>query len=140
MYKKGVNSFILVGLERVPKFEEALLLEFGRGFRYTRPLRVNIMDLDYELMEELVSTNQLDRRLSRAFFFPLELHNICFLSLCRTILQRGSAVLCHASVPAPEETEEQLDFQGLRYPMSKKGNIFFDILPLIIPEKNYIRS
>uniref|UniRef100_A0A8D2ZG00 Collagen type VI alpha 3 chain n=1 Tax=Scophthalmus maximus TaxID=52904 RepID=A0A8D2ZG00_SCOMX len=49
----GVNSFILVGLERVPKFEEALLLEYGRGFRYTRPLRVNIMDLDYELMEEL---------------------------------------------------------------------------------------
>ncbi|KAM9347467.1 collagen alpha-3(VI) chain-like [Symphorus nematophorus] len=49
----GVNSFILVGLERVPRFEEALQLEFGRGFRYTRPLRVNIMDLDYELMEEL---------------------------------------------------------------------------------------
>ncbi|XP_040004074.1 collagen alpha-3(VI) chain-like isoform X3 [Xiphias gladius] len=49
----GVNSFILVGLERVPKFEEALLLEYGRGFRYTRPLRVNIMDLDYELTEEL---------------------------------------------------------------------------------------
>ncbi|KAM3862171.1 collagen alpha-3(VI) chain-like [Diretmus argenteus] len=49
----GVKSFILVGLERVPKFEEALLLEFGRGFRYTRPLRINVMDLDYELMEEL---------------------------------------------------------------------------------------
>ncbi|XP_046902169.1 collagen alpha-3(VI) chain-like isoform X2 [Hypomesus transpacificus] len=49
----GVSSFILVGLERVPRFEEAVLLEFGRGFRYTRPLRVNIMDLDYELMEEL---------------------------------------------------------------------------------------
>ncbi|XP_055361170.1 uncharacterized protein col6a3 isoform X5 [Betta splendens] len=49
----GVDGFILVGLERVPKFEDALLLEFGRGFRYTRPLRVNIMDLDYELMEEL---------------------------------------------------------------------------------------
>uniref|UniRef100_A0A3P8RUI4 Collagen type VI alpha 3 chain n=1 Tax=Amphiprion percula TaxID=161767 RepID=A0A3P8RUI4_AMPPE len=49
----GVNTFILVGLERVPKFEEALLLEFGRGFRYTRPLRLNIMDLDYELLEEL---------------------------------------------------------------------------------------
>ncbi|KAM9483900.1 collagen alpha-3(VI) chain-like isoform 3-T3 [Salvelinus alpinus] len=49
----GVNSFILVGLERVPKFEEAVLLEFGRGFRYTRPLRVNVMDLDYELLEEL---------------------------------------------------------------------------------------
>ena len=56
MCKTGVKSFILVGLERVPRFEEALLLEFGRGFRYTRPLRLNIMDLDYELMEELVST------------------------------------------------------------------------------------
>lgn len=55
MCKAGVNGFILVGLERINKFEEALLLEFGRGFRYTRPLRVNIMDLDYELMEELVS-------------------------------------------------------------------------------------
>ncbi|XP_070832692.1 collagen alpha-3(VI) chain-like, partial [Chaetodon trifascialis] len=51
--QSGVNSFILVGLERVPRFEEALQLEFGRGFRYSRPLRVNIMDLDYELMEEL---------------------------------------------------------------------------------------
>ncbi|XP_045560346.1 collagen alpha-3(VI) chain isoform X4 [Salmo salar] len=49
----GVNSFILVGLEQVPRFEEAVLLEFGRGFRYTRPLRVNVMDLDYELLEEL---------------------------------------------------------------------------------------
>ncbi|XP_077946796.1 uncharacterized protein col6a3 isoform X3 [Gasterosteus aculeatus] len=49
----GVSSFILVGLERVPKFEEALLLEFGRGFRYTRPLRLNILDLDDELTEEL---------------------------------------------------------------------------------------
>lgn len=55
-----MNSFILVGLERVPKFEEALQLEFGRGFRYTRPLRVNVMELDYELMEELVSSIQLD--------------------------------------------------------------------------------
>ncbi|XP_059198609.1 collagen alpha-3(VI) chain [Centropristis striata] len=53
LQKSGVKSFILVGLERVPKFEEALQLEFGRGFRYTRPLRLNIMDLDYELMEEL---------------------------------------------------------------------------------------
>lgn len=54
----GVKTFILVGLERVPKFEEAVLLEFGRGFRYTRPLRVNVMDLDYELLEELVSIMQ----------------------------------------------------------------------------------
>uniref|UniRef100_A0A8C6NQX2 VWFA domain-containing protein n=1 Tax=Nothobranchius furzeri TaxID=105023 RepID=A0A8C6NQX2_NOTFU len=52
----GLSDFILVGLERVQNFEEALLLEFGRGFRYTRPLRLNVMDLDYELMEELVST------------------------------------------------------------------------------------
>ncbi|XP_051565473.1 collagen alpha-3(VI) chain [Myxocyprinus asiaticus] len=49
----GVHSFILVALERVPRFEDAVLLEFGRGFRYTRPLRVNLMDLDYELLEEL---------------------------------------------------------------------------------------
>ncbi|XP_060909960.1 collagen alpha-3(VI) chain-like isoform X2 [Labrus mixtus] len=58
--QSGVNSFILVGLERVPKFEEAVLLEFGRGFRYTRPLRVNIMDLDYELMEELDNIAERD--------------------------------------------------------------------------------
>lgn len=44
--------------------------------------------------------------------------------LCRTILQRGSAVECHANVLAPEETEEQLDFQGLRYPKSKQKNTF----------------
>ncbi|XP_068602082.1 collagen alpha-3(VI) chain [Brachionichthys hirsutus] len=53
LQRSGVSSFILVGLERVPRFEEALQLEFGRGFRYTRPLRLNVMDLDYELMEEL---------------------------------------------------------------------------------------
>lgn len=50
----GVSGFILVGLERVPQFDEAVLLEYGRGFRYTRPLRVNLMDLDYEVVEELV--------------------------------------------------------------------------------------
>lgn len=49
----GVNSFILVGLEGASKLEEASVLEFGRGFRYTTPLRLNIMDLDYELLEEL---------------------------------------------------------------------------------------
>ncbi|XP_051815101.1 golgin subfamily A member 6-like protein 1 isoform X2 [Acanthochromis polyacanthus] len=31
-----------------------------------------------------------------------------------TILQKGSVVKCHANVPAPEETGEQLDIQGLR--------------------------
>lgn len=40
----------------MPRFEDAVLLEYGRGFRYTRPLRVNLMDLDYELLEELVRT------------------------------------------------------------------------------------
>ncbi|XP_047198474.1 collagen alpha-3(VI) chain isoform X2 [Hippoglossus stenolepis] len=53
LQQSGVNSFILVGLERVDKFEEASLLQYGRGFRYTRPLRLNIMDLEYELREEL---------------------------------------------------------------------------------------
>lgn len=53
IYFLGVNAFILVALERVPLFENAMLLEFGRGFR-SKPLRVNLMDLDYELVEELV--------------------------------------------------------------------------------------
>ncbi|XP_033877227.3 collagen alpha-3(VI) chain-like isoform X3 [Acipenser ruthenus] len=48
-----VSAFILVGLERVSDFENAVLLEFGRGFRYSRPLRINLLDLDYELSEEL---------------------------------------------------------------------------------------
>lgn len=56
-WKTGVNSFILVGLEGASKLEEASVLEFGRGFRYTTPLRLNIMDLDYELLEELVGTD-----------------------------------------------------------------------------------
>ncbi|XP_015252472.1 PREDICTED: collagen alpha-3(VI) chain isoform X2 [Cyprinodon variegatus] len=51
--RQSVNSFIVVGLERAERFEEALLLEYGRGFRYTRPLRLNVMDLEYELFEEL---------------------------------------------------------------------------------------
>uniref|UniRef100_A0A3P9GX60 Collagen type VI alpha 3 chain n=1 Tax=Oryzias latipes TaxID=8090 RepID=A0A3P9GX60_ORYLA len=51
--RQSVHSFILVGLERATNFEQALLLEFGRGFKYTRPLKLNIMDLDYELLDEL---------------------------------------------------------------------------------------
>lgn len=50
-----------MGLERASKFEEALLLEFGRGFRYTRPLRVNVMDLDYELRDELVGRSESEK-------------------------------------------------------------------------------
>lgn len=61
----------------MPKFEEALQLEFGRGFRYTRPLRLNVMDLDYELMEELVS--RLKKALHYDLFFA-PLPNIQFSS------------------------------------------------------------
>lgn len=114
MCKTGVNSFILVGLEWVSEFEEALQLEFGRGFRYTRPLHINVMDLDYELVEELVSSNQSDRS-CELYLFPYRLTFILCLR-CRTTLQRGSAAVCNASVSAPEETEEQLESQGLRYP------------------------
>ena len=112
----GVSSFILVGLERVPRFEEAVLLEFGRGFRYTRPLRVNIMDLDYELMEELVGFYQYPVNTP-----PHEDHLCLFLSRTviscvpfRTILLRGSAAQCHASAQAPEEIEVELAYQDLR--------------------------
>ncbi|KAF5892100.1 collagen alpha-3(VI) chain isoform X3, partial [Clarias magur] len=55
----GVNAFILVALERVPLFENAVLLEFGRGFR-SKPLRVNLMDLDYELLEELDNIAEME--------------------------------------------------------------------------------
>ncbi|MBN3307263.1 CO6A3 protein, partial [Amia calva] len=48
-----VSAFILVGLERVQGFEDTMMLEYGRGFKYTRPLRINQLDLDYELTEEL---------------------------------------------------------------------------------------
>lgn len=41
---------------------------------------------------------------------------IVFLFLYRTILQRESAVEYHVNVSEPEETEEELDFQDLRYP------------------------
>ncbi|KAK3568977.1 hypothetical protein QTP86_021372 [Hemibagrus guttatus] len=59
MRSAGVNAFILVALERVPQFENAVLLEFGRGFR-TKPLRVNLMDLEYELLEELDNIAEME--------------------------------------------------------------------------------
>nr|XP_033802565.1 collagen alpha-3(VI) chain isoform X2 [Geotrypetes seraphini] len=49
----GVNAFLLVGLEKVPKFEDMMKLEFGRGFTYKNPLRLNLLDLDYEIAEEI---------------------------------------------------------------------------------------
>ncbi|XP_077169911.1 collagen alpha-3(VI) chain [Paroedura picta] len=51
--REGVKAFILVGLERVLGFEDVMQLEFGRGFTYSRPLRVNLQDLDFELAEQL---------------------------------------------------------------------------------------
>lgn len=75
--KTGVKSLIMVGLEGAATFEEALSLEFGRGFRYTRPLRLNTMDLDYELMEELVRVYQ-SRRKSVVSWFVIYLIIILF--------------------------------------------------------------
>ncbi|OXB61690.1 hypothetical protein ASZ78_000715, partial [Callipepla squamata] len=50
---QGVNALLFVGLDRVKNFEEVMQLEFGRGFTYNRPLRVNLLDLDFELAEQL---------------------------------------------------------------------------------------
>ncbi|XP_078537492.1 collagen alpha-3(VI) chain [Lissotriton helveticus] len=49
----GVKAMLLVGLEGVQKFEDAMHLEFGRGFTYNRPLKLSLLDLDYEIAEEL---------------------------------------------------------------------------------------
>ncbi|XP_059023604.1 collagen alpha-3(VI) chain isoform X2 [Mustela lutreola] len=51
--QEGVHALILVGLERVANLEQLMQLEFGRGFLYSRPLRLNLLDLDYELAEQL---------------------------------------------------------------------------------------
>ncbi|XP_021254076.1 collagen alpha-3(VI) chain isoform X5 [Numida meleagris] len=51
--RQGVNALLFVGLDRVKNFEEVMQLEFGRGFTYNRPLRVNLLDLDFELAEQL---------------------------------------------------------------------------------------
>nr|XP_035162012.2 collagen alpha-3(VI) chain [Callithrix jacchus] len=51
--QEGVRALILVGLERVANLERLMHLEFGRGFMYDRPLRLNLLDLDYELAEQL---------------------------------------------------------------------------------------
>ncbi|XP_009873379.1 PREDICTED: collagen alpha-3(VI) chain [Apaloderma vittatum] len=50
---EGVNALIFVGLDRVSNFDRLMQLEFGRGFTYNRPLRVNLLDLDFELAEQL---------------------------------------------------------------------------------------
>uniref|UniRef100_A0A452IRA3 Uncharacterized protein n=1 Tax=Gopherus agassizii TaxID=38772 RepID=A0A452IRA3_9SAUR len=53
LQREGVKALIFVGLERTPNFEDVMRLEFGRGFTYNRPLRVNLLDLDFELAEQL---------------------------------------------------------------------------------------
>ncbi|XP_062435208.1 collagen alpha-3(VI) chain isoform X4 [Rhea pennata] len=53
LHREGVNALIFVGLDRVKNFDEVMRLEFGRGFTYNRPLRVNLLDLDFELAEQL---------------------------------------------------------------------------------------
>ncbi|XP_074045895.1 collagen alpha-3(VI) chain isoform X1 [Macrotis lagotis] len=55
LQEEGVKALIFVGLERVANYENVMQLEFGRGFTYNRPLTVNLMDLDYELAEQLDS-------------------------------------------------------------------------------------
>uniref|UniRef100_A0A8C4T948 Collagen, type VI, alpha 3 n=1 Tax=Erpetoichthys calabaricus TaxID=27687 RepID=A0A8C4T948_ERPCA len=53
MRSEDVSAFVLVGLEKATNFDDLVSLEFGRGFRYSKPLRINQLDLDYELLEEL---------------------------------------------------------------------------------------
>ncbi|XP_043361669.1 LOW QUALITY PROTEIN: collagen alpha-3(VI) chain [Dermochelys coriacea] len=53
LQREGIKALIFVGLERTPNFEDVMQLEFGRGFTYNRPLRVNLLDLDFELAEQL---------------------------------------------------------------------------------------
>ncbi|GCB67867.1 hypothetical protein scyTo_0005216 [Scyliorhinus torazame] len=49
----SVHALIIVALEKLTGFEDVSLLEFGRGYRYRRPLSINQLDLEYELAEEL---------------------------------------------------------------------------------------
>lgn len=104
----------MVALERVPQFEDAVLLEYGRGFRYTRPLRINLMDLDYELLEELVCLDQMPYFTStlQMIFTLANQRKVLFTLLCRTTLLNESAVLCLASALDREETEDQLVLLG----------------------------
>ncbi|XP_061234987.1 collagen alpha-3(VI) chain isoform X21 [Neopsephotus bourkii] len=53
LHAEGVNALIFIGLDRVSDFDRVMQLEFGRGFTYNRPLRVNLLDLDFELAEQL---------------------------------------------------------------------------------------
>ncbi|XP_067844020.1 collagen alpha-3(VI) chain-like [Heptranchias perlo] len=49
----SIHALLIVSLEKLTGLEDISLLEFGRGFRYRRPLSINQLDLEYELAEEL---------------------------------------------------------------------------------------
>ncbi|XP_059503102.1 collagen alpha-3(VI) chain-like [Stegostoma tigrinum] len=49
----SAHALIIVSLDAPMGFEEVSLLEFGRGYRYRRPLSITQLDLEYELAEEL---------------------------------------------------------------------------------------
>ncbi|XP_041057061.1 collagen alpha-3(VI) chain-like isoform X6 [Carcharodon carcharias] len=49
----SIHALIIVSLEKLTGLEDVSLLEFGRGYRYRRPLSINQLDLEYELAEEL---------------------------------------------------------------------------------------
>ncbi|XP_069839243.1 collagen alpha-3(VI) chain [Dendropsophus ebraccatus] len=53
LQRAGVKALLFVGMEGAPKFDQVMQLEFGRGFTYNNPLRLNRVDLDYEIIEEL---------------------------------------------------------------------------------------
>ncbi|XP_028925405.1 collagen alpha-3(VI) chain isoform X2 [Ornithorhynchus anatinus] len=56
LQQSGVNALIFVNLEhRDTNFDNVMELEFGRGFTYNRPLKLSLVDLDYELAEQLDS-------------------------------------------------------------------------------------
>ncbi|XP_053554835.1 collagen alpha-3(VI) chain isoform X3 [Bombina bombina] len=49
----GVRALLFVGLENVPRFDQVMQLEFGRGFTYTIPLTANQADVGFNIIDEL---------------------------------------------------------------------------------------
>lgn len=78
-----------MGLERVANLEQLMQLEFGRGFLYNRPLRLNLLDLDYELVEQLVSFMSLHTNRSR-YQIPCHLKITKTFFSCFTMNGRGT--------------------------------------------------
>lgn len=64
-----------------------MALEFGRGFTYNRPLRLNLLDLDYELAEQLVSSLSAPRN-------PCRRHSSWLLEILKSVTAgRGGRAL-----------------------------------------------